>query len=829
MEHWYRLGPLIALVMLAEPSPAVRGEVIDVLAGLPPANQGGYEGPGGKGAVSRTGSIPASELQSGGSIDIPTGGRPSDLHGAQPFSQQLVLFEEFGTTPMDSDYGPGPVPFPHLPDAQSVPAGAEVDAFLAQPLFPAPTRLAQITLRNPWRPSIAAFLGRAVDSAPAEGRPPGEGWAHQRWGEFPPRVYFQSAQTGARANGGLRDRWQRHGYRLGEFGPGGLYHNTAGLSGFDGTTAGIPARFHPRLPVQDPTALWTFDGTMPPKLLQVRYGEAVLFRHYNMLPVDPSANMGFGLHTISTHEHNGHTPAESDGYANGFYFPGQFWDYRWPLQLAGYDSINTAASDPRAGAPDGQGGIVRLRGDWRETMSTHWFHDHMLDFTAQNVYKGNAAMMNYYSALDRGNEALEDGVNLRLPSGSALDWGNRDYDVNLVLADKAWDEHGQLWFNIFNTDGFLGDRMLTNWQWKPYFEVRARRYRFRILNGSVSRSVKIAVVDQAGHPVPFHLVANDGNLMEHAVALDGTLGTARGVLPEQAIAERYDIVIDFAAFHEGDRLYLVNLLEQQSGKSPTREIPLADVVSGRYQAAAVDRDGDGLPDRWEGGDPCVGKFLELRVRTALRADQSMNPADYVSGKRTMIPLARSSERELAAARHRSFVFGRASGTDGRPWTIKTDGGNGLNMDPRRVSAAPNLGELSADGMGHLEIWHIENGGNGWSHPVHVHFEESIILRRDGKPPPEWEKWARKDVFRIGPLPDSGASVDIAMRFREFAGTYMEHCHNTQHEDNSMLLRWDIERPGQFTFLPTPIPSWDGVTYVNSVALPTARTGDGGKR
>ena len=46
---------------------------------------------------------------------------------------------------------------------------------------------------------------------------------------------------------------------------------------------------------------------------------------------------------------------------------------------------------------------------------------------------------------------------------------------------------GQLWFNIFNMDGFIGDQVLTNWLYKPYFEVRARRYRFRILNGSVSR------------------------------------------------------------------------------------------------------------------------------------------------------------------------------------------------------------------------------------------------------------------------------------------------------------------------------------------------------
>ena len=50
-------------------------------------------------------------------------------------------------------------------------------------------------------------------------------------------------------------------------------------------------------------------------------------------------------------------------------------------------------------------------------MSTHWFHDHMFSFTAQNVYKGNAAMFNIYSGLDRGNEDIDDGVNLRLPSG----------------------------------------------------------------------------------------------------------------------------------------------------------------------------------------------------------------------------------------------------------------------------------------------------------------------------------------------------------------------------------------------------------------------------
>jgi FtsP/CotA-like multicopper oxidase with cupredoxin domain len=735
----------------------------------------------------------------------------------------MLLFEEFGLDTLPSAFREGN-PLPSVPDSFSCPNGSALDAFLRQSIFPAPQRESNETLLNPWSTKIEEMLGRALDFAPAEARPPGESWAHQRWEEFKPRVYFQTAQTGARVNGGLRDRKQRHHYSVGEFGPGGLYHNTAGAPGFEGTTRGIEVRFHPNLPAQDPLALWTFDGTVPPKLLQARYGQPILFRHYNALPIDPAANMGFGAHTISTHEHNGHNPAESDGYTHAFSFPGQFYDYRWPMVLAGHNTVNTGAIDPRAGTPDGRGGIRRIRGDFRETMSTHWFHDHMLDFTAQNVYKGNAAMMNYYSAIDRGNEELNDGVNLRLPSGTALDWGNRDYDVNLVIADKAWDRNGQLWFNVFNTDGFLGDRLLTNWTMDPFFEVRARRYRFRILNGSVARFLKLALVDQNGIPVPFHMVANDGNIMEHAVAFDGTIGTQRGILPEQGIAERYDIVVDFSRFQPGDRLYFVNVLEHQDGRGPSGQVPLASIWNGSYRPVAQDTTGDGVPDQWVGGDPCVGKFLEFRVREYNGVDRSMDPSQFVAGRQKMLPLPRPSEAELANALHRTFEFGRG-GTDGKPWTIKTDGGAGLNMDPTVVSAAPNLGDLSADGLGHVEIWKLETGG-GWSHPVHVHFEEGILLKRDGQDPPEWEKWARKDVYRIGDFPDSGRSVEFSIRFREFAGTFMEHCHNTQHEDTAMLLRWDLERPGEFALMPAPMPSWDGVEYVQSTSLPTFRTGDG---
>jgi FtsP/CotA-like multicopper oxidase with cupredoxin domain len=800
--------------------------VVDLLSPPPPSTfEGAFlGGPTGTHAdVSLNNAIQPNQLLGGRGFDIPSGSQPSPLFGAQPFTQKLLLFEEFGpeTPPTASLAKAKPCPS----NAQQCTSGNSVNQFLAQPMYPACSRTANTIDCNPELPMIESCIGRPAPTAPAEGRPGGEQFAHQRWAEFQPQVCFESGLAGSHANSGFRDAKQRHGYAVGEFAPGGLYHNTTGLPGFNGTTAGVRIKLHPNMPEQDPLAVWTFDGTLPMKLLQARYGEGILFRNHNFLPVDPSANRGFGLHTITTHEHNGHNPAESDGFANAFFFPGQYYDYRWPMILAGYDTINTSATDPRAGSPDGNGGIHNIRGDWRETMSTHWFHDHMVDYTSQNVYKGNAAMMNYYSSIDRGNEAINDGVNLRLPSGSALDWGNRDYDVNLVFADKATTQDGQLWFNPFQTNGFLGDMLTTNMQYKPFFEVRARKYRFRILNGCVARFVKLALVDQKNQPVPFYLVANDGNIMEHSVALDGTLGTRVGELPEQGIAERFDVVIDFSRFKRGDKLYFVNMLEHKDGKAPNQVVPLANITSGRYRPVTRDGNNDGIADEWINGDPCVGKCVEFRVQSYNGTDLSMNPADYVEGRQQMIPLWHPTAAELANATHRTFEFGRGGGTDGKPWTIKTNGGASLGADMSVVSAAPNIGVPSASGGGHIEIWTIRNGGNGWSHPVHVHYEEGIILSMDGQAPRNPWKWARKDMYRIGPV-EAPREYEVAIHMREFSGTYVEHCHNTTHEDNAMLLRWDAENPGQLTTMATPIPAWDGCSYINSAALPTARTGDG---
>jgi len=55
--------------------------------------------------------------------------------------------------------------------------------------------------------------------------------------------------------------------------------------------------------------------------------------------------------TISTHEHNGHHGAENDGLTGAFFFLNQFYDYHWPIVLAGFRSVNTDATDPGRGSP----------------------------------------------------------------------------------------------------------------------------------------------------------------------------------------------------------------------------------------------------------------------------------------------------------------------------------------------------------------------------------------------------------------------------------------------------------------------------------------------
>jgi FtsP/CotA-like multicopper oxidase with cupredoxin domain len=668
----------------------------------------------------------------GGCATVPTGLSPSPLFGASPFSQPMPRFDVLARNAVST-------------------------------LNPAPQAQANTT-SQPVDPALVG--GQTGLTGPIEGRPPGPIWAHQRFAQLPPQVAVEVTTKPGVSNT--------------SYNPGVASTLNSGIN----AAAGFPLKIHPSFPVQNSNRIWTFNGTFPPKLLQVRYGEPVLFRHHNALTTDITNNGGFGRFTLTTHEHNGHHGAENDGFTGAYFWPNQFYDYHWPWVLAGFTSINTGATDARAGAPADNGGINKVPGDWHETMSTHWFHDHMFTFTDQNVYKGEAGMTNIYSSLDRGDETVNDGVNLRLPSGSSngKGWGNLDFDVNLALADKAWDSNGQLTMDTMAFDGFLGDQMTVNWAWKPFFNVFARRYRFRILNASVSRFFAFALSDSSN----LVQIANDGNLLPLTVNLTQT--------DQLGIAERYDIVIDFSRYRAGQTVDLVNLQQMSAPQLPGPVLSVSQAVAGACN------------------DPCVGSFLRFKIiGPPPQPDQSVDVSGAGKGI-TLIP----NPALPTAARQRTFRFrdnGSATTNDPvtsytgpGPWGIRMDTGSTegetLFADFGRVSAKP--------GIATSEIWTLE-GGSGWDHPVHIHFEEGQILSRNGSAPSPAES-GRKDVYRLG----NNGSVTLQMQFRDWGGMFMEHCHNTMHEDNAMLLRWEIDNGGSpfLSPLPTPISKPSGVTFQN---------------
>jgi FtsP/CotA-like multicopper oxidase with cupredoxin domain len=277
----------------------------------------------------------------------------------------------------------------------------------------------------------------------------------------------------------------------------------------------------------------------------------------------------------------------------------------------------------------------------------------------------------------------------------------------------------------------------------------------------------------------FTQIANDGNLLPKCVDLSA--------MDEQGIAERYDCVIDFTGM-VGKKLYFVNLAEHQDGKKTSKDLSLGEAISGKSQ------------------DPCVGKFLEFRVTRAPATPDKSLP---VKGGRVLIPNPDLSQ--IPVSRERVFEFGRGASQTSNdqdmsfvgPWGVKTDNRQMLAADFGRVSAAPKYGTR--------EIWTLKNGGGGWDHPIHIHFEEGQVLARNGSLSnvPAWER-GRKDVYRLRP----GGSITLTMQFRDFGGMFMEHCHNTVHEDNAMLVRWEINGAGEpfLNALPTPVPTPQGVGF-----------------
>jgi FtsP/CotA-like multicopper oxidase with cupredoxin domain len=214
--------------------------------------------------------------------------------------------------------------------------------------------------------------------------------------------------------------------------------------------------------------------------------------------------------------------------------------------------------------------------------------------------------------------------------------------------------------------------------------------------------------------------------------------------------------VDFGSplFDSINQLYLVNQLEQVNGRGPTGKV-------------------------LNFGTPIIKIFMQPLAGT----DPSNSGLAITAGPQVGIPLRPlpDTDAQLAAAvakaKTRTFRFERGNGA----WQV-----NGKFFDEDVINANP--------GLDAEEVWILQNGGGGWSHPIHAHFEEARPLTHNGVPITSntgqingTTLYARRDVI---PLEDSSETT-VFLRFRDLQGRYVMHCHNVVHEDHAMMIRFDI--------------------------------------
>jgi FtsP/CotA-like multicopper oxidase with cupredoxin domain len=499
--------------------------------------------------------------------------------------------------------------------------------------------------------------------------------------------------------------------------PANPTYNFAPQKFYELTAAETQIKLHPDY---SPTTYWAFDGVVPGPLIQAKYGEPVLVRYHNHLP-SVKIPQAYGIAEVTTHLHNGHTPSESDGNPVNYFNsindpnainPNGFKDQHYPNVLAGF-------TDPTFGSG----------GNPNEALGSLWYHDHHLDFTAQNVYKGMFGCYNLFDDKDTGT-----GFGLGLPYG--------EFDIPIFFHDMLLDKNCQTVFDLFDLDGILGDRFAANGAIQPFLNVKKCRYRFRLYAPGPSRWWEWSLWDGTNF-YPFWQIATDGNLLPNAVQVTSC---------RIAVAERVDIIVDFSKF-KGSRLYFVNRAEQVNGRGPTGK-----TLSPGTPVLQVNVVGNAIADN--STDPALGAIGPVGMK--LRDLPDMDFA-ALNAKAAKLPV-------------RTWRFERGSGG----WMV-----NGKFFDENVVNAAIPIGSE--------EVWTIQNPGGSWRHPVHIHFEEHRMLTRNGAPvKPNTQlngaiDYSRRDVINL----QTNDETRLFMRFRDMKGRYVMHCHNVVHEDHAMMVRWDI--------------------------------------
>lgn len=107
--------------------------------------------------------------------------------------------------------------------------------------------------------------------------------------------------------------------------------------------------------------------------------------------------------------------------------------------------------------------------------------------------------------------------------------------------------------------------------------------------------------------------------------------------------------------------------------------------------------------------------------------------------------------------------------------------NGLTFDINRIDEIVTKNEL--------EEWKLINNTNEF-HPIHIHGVMFQVYSRNGNTnlSPNDKGW--KDTVLVNP----NETVSVLVKFVDYSGIYLLHCHNLEHEDDGMMINIKIDNP-----------------------------------
>jgi FtsP/CotA-like multicopper oxidase with cupredoxin domain len=366
----------------------------------------------------------------------------------------------------------------------------------------------------------------------------------------------------------------------------------------------------------------------------------------------------------------------------------------------------------------------------RNRAGTYWYHPHPHGMTGPQVYGGLAGLF-----LVSDDEEKAAG----LPAG--------EYDIPLVIQDRAFDNRNQLIYlsghRMEQMTGFLGDWILVNGNPDFILPAATRAYRLRLLNGSNSRIYKLAWQDGS----PLTVIGTDGGLLETPAQRDYVM---------LGPAERIELWVDFSRYPVGSETALISLPFEGGMLGGGR------MGRGMMGPGAALPNGAGFPifkvrvNRREKASPALPKRLSTINR--YRAADAVN--------------AGHPKRFNLEMRHMA-------------WTIN---GRLFRMDQVDQDEKVRLDSL--------EIWEFINEGSGMGmmggmnmpHPLHLHGKQFQVLERRGVVHDGYVDEGWKDTVLLMP----GERIRILVRFGDYPGLFLYHCHNLEHEDMGMMRNYLIE-------------------------------------